>query len=68
MLVRFLRIVDLVGWNPLLRFYRVGGGTFVRRVYAILGLLHRKAREDVGVHLPVRHGGREQSRRVTSRD
>jgi len=68
MLVRFLRIIDLVGWNPLLRFYRVGGGTFVCLVYAVFGLLRRKTRKDVSVYLPVRHGGREQSRRVTSRD
>ena len=68
MLVRFLRIIDLVRWNPLLQVHHVGGGPLVCRVYAEFGLLRRKTRQDVYIHLPVRHGGREQSRRVTSRD
>jgi hypothetical protein len=68
MFVRFLRIIDLVRWNPLLQFYHVGGGPFVCRVYAGFSLLRWKRRQDGRIHLPVRHGGGEQSRRVTSRD
>jgi len=42
MLVCFLRIVDLVGWNVLLQFCRIGGGSFVRRMRAVFRLLRRK--------------------------
>ena len=45
MLVRFLRIIDLVRWNPLLQFHHVGGGSFVCRVYAVIGSLRRKTRK-----------------------
>lgn len=67
MLVRFLRIVDLVRWNALRKFYRIYRGPFVRWMYAVCMSLYRKTREYVRIHLPVGHGGREQSKRVTSR-